>query len=100
MAVINARSCSVSRAAGSRKKSCRTVSSLPPRCARAGMVGSAAGAAMGHSSGNMPTAYRILVNFASTDGVVARMLDDEEGQRRIDQASDDVAGPDAERGER
>ena len=51
MAVISARSCSVRRLAGSRKKSRRTVASRPRPARRAGAFPSAAGAAIGHSSG-------------------------------------------------
>ena len=67
MAVINARSCSVRRSAGLRKKSARTVGkrSRPPL--RAGAYEGSAGAEpMGHSSAIIQRAYPISVNFGST----------------------------------
>ena len=51
--VISARSCSVRRSCGLRKKSRRTVARRPPRRGREPPFPSAAGAAMGHSSGIM-----------------------------------------------
>ncbi len=66
MAVISARSCSVRRSAGLRKKSARTVNkrSRPPRAgARAGSAGPAP---IGHSSAIIRRPYPISVNFGST----------------------------------
>ena len=53
MAVISARSCSVSRSSGCRKKSVRTVDRRSRPARRAGAFWSAAGAAIGHSSGSI-----------------------------------------------
>jgi hypothetical protein len=67
MAVIKARSCSLSRSVGLRKKSTRTVARRSRRAARASAFWSA-GAAIGHSSGIIASGrIRFLLNSRQLD---------------------------------
>ena len=99
IAVISARSCSVRRCAGSRKKSTRTVGRRSPPAPRAGASAApAAAAAIGHSSAIIRRGYPISVNFASTqEANAAQMLEGEEAPRGINEHGYEIACPRAER---
>src|SRR5256885_14889832 len=100
IAVISARSCSVRRAPGSRKKSTRTVDSRSRPARRAGAFWSAAVAAIGHSSGIIAPA---IIRFALTSrqlSCVAHPLHDEKRCRGVSEQRNEIARPGAGERER
>src|SRR5436190_11297910 len=101
MAVISARSCSLRRVVESRKKSARTVDRRSRPAARGGASWSAAGTAIGHSSGNMQPA---LIGFPLTSrqlgSEMTHMLNDEERYAGVNQQRNQIGGPGTREGER